>query len=134
MDIIIRRVFKHGKSYTITLPKEWEVPEVLNVYTNDIYFIYSQAKGLESMFNVELVTHVRRRTAVTGMKKYVYYLLTIPRKVVYRVGLKLGSQVFVLRTMMSSFPVFICVAKEDIYKRFTMNIVSRNTDLNNILS
>jgi len=134
MDIIIRRVFKHGKSYTITLPKEWDVPEVLNVYTNDIYFIYSSAKGLESVFRAELVAHVRRRIARTGVKKYVYYLLTIPRKVVYRVGLKLGSQIFVLRTTVSDLPAFICVAKEDVYRKFTMNIVSRNTDLDDILS
>jgi len=123
MDIVVRKVYKHGKSYTITLPKEWEVPEVLNVYANDIYFIYSPAKGLESVLKAELITHVKRRVATTGRKRYVYYLLTIPRKVVYRVGLKLGSQVFVLRTTLFGLPAFICVTDENVYKEATMRIV-----------
>jgi len=80
VDMVVRKVFVHGKSYTITLPKEWEVPEILNVYSNNIYFIYSPAKGLESVFKAQLTDQVKRRVGRTSRGAYIYYLLTIPRK------------------------------------------------------
>lgn len=87
MDVIVRRVFKHGKSYSITIPRKWDIPEVLNVYSNSNYIIYSPLKGLEEVFSAELVAQVKKRVAVSK-RKYIYYLPTIPTEVVERVGLR----------------------------------------------
>jgi len=132
-NMVIRKVFIHGKSHTITLPREWEVPEVLNVYANSTYFIYSPAKGLESVFKAELVTNVRRRTARTGGDKYIYYLLTIPRSIVLKLGIKPGSQLFILRTSVFNIPTFICVTRWDIYERMTLKLVRGDLDFSSLL-
>lgn len=123
MGVTIRKVFKQGNSYTVTLPAEWEVPEILNVYTNNIYFIYTPVKGLKSVFKAELVAQVKRRVAVTS-RGYTYYLLTIPKNVVHRLRIKPGLQLFILKTTVFDLPAFICVTREDVYEKVTLDIVT----------
>jgi len=122
LRVTVRKVFKQGNSYTVTLPAEWEVPEILNVYTNDIYFIYTPAKGLKSIFKAELVAQVKRRVALTG-KHYTYYLLTIPKNVVLKLRVRPGLRLFILKTTIFDLPAFICVTKEDVYEKATLEIV-----------
>ena len=121
MDVIIRRVFKHGKSYTFTIPWKWEAPEVFNVYSNSIYFVYSPLKGLETTLKATYVKQVKKRVAVS--RRYRYYLLTIPIEVAERVGIEAGSELLVFRALILDHPAIICVTRDDIYKRATLNLV-----------
>lgn len=126
MDVIVRRVFKHGKSYSITIPRKWDIPDVLNVYSNGDYIVYSPIKGLEGIFNVRFVTQVKKRAGISK-RKYRYYLLTIPVEVVERTKLPLGAEVLVLKTTVLNDIVLVCITKEDLYKHAILSLVKGET-------
>jgi hypothetical protein len=127
MDIVVRKVFMHGKSLTFTLPKVWEIPEILNVYSNGIYFVYSQLSTLEGMLKARKIGQVRRRTARS--RKYTYYLLTIPRRLAYELKIRPGATLIILRVQDFDAPTFIGVVREKPVIQFIKSLVTGELEL-----
>lgn len=81
--VLVRKVYVRGKSLTFTIPEWLYVPELMYVYADRLYLIYSPVKGLEADFDVRVLGEVRR-----GTLKYVtksgavkkLYVLTIPSR------------------------------------------------------
>jgi len=99
MPVTIRRVYRRGNSLTFTLPGKWAVPEVLYVYVNENYLVYSQVRGLENEFRVKYVGKIKRRSVRYWSKGGVYreyYLITIPRGVCHMLGMREGMEVLVI--------------------------------------
>lgn len=113
MDVVVRKVFKHGKSLTFTLPRKWIVPEVLHVYSNGIYFVYSPIAGLETSYNVKRLGSVKRRIARVGASyRYFYYLLTLPKRLVEELGIKPGDYIIIVRRFDFGEPTYIGMTEE----------------------
>lgn len=114
MDVIVRKVFRHGKSLAITLPRRWSVPEILNVYLDKSYIVYSPLAGLDSMYGLFKVDTVKRRIVRTGRDgKYTYYVVTIPKSVTTRLGITQGTIITVIRRIHSGEPLYIGLVGEE---------------------
>lgn len=92
-NMLVRKTYLHGRSMTFSLPGSWQVPKYLHVYTNSVYFVYSDLLGLEKEFNATLVTRVRRRDVVA--RGHRYYLLTVPKQIALKMGIERGSPLVV---------------------------------------
>lgn len=110
MALLVRKVYRHGKSLTFSLPGSWDVPDILHVYTNGIYIVYTPIRGLETYYKARYVRKLRRRVAVyrdiLGRKRK-YYLVTIPKTVAEGMGIRPGEIVFIVATMEYGVRTFI---------------------------
>lgn len=110
----MRKVFRQGRSLAITLPRRWNVPEILNVYLDKSYIVYSPLAGLESTYGLSRVDVVKRRVVRTGRDgKYMYYVITIPKSIALRLGITQGTVITVVKRIHYGEPVYIGLVGED---------------------
>ena len=124
MEVAVRRVYRRGKTLTLSLPRRWRVPDVLNVYASNRVgvVIYTSYKGLDSMLKVRYVATVRRSRLWYG-GSYVY-LVSIPAQVAKAVGISRGDEVLVISTAIADVPLIVCLKNIELIADTVLDILA----------
>lgn len=129
MTIFVRKVCRVGNSLMFSLPSYVPTPEVMYVYTNNIYMLYTTLANLDEEYTLELAGTSRSMKKRYRSKRGYRYLnlISIPKDVSTKLRISPRMRIVVLYLQLYGEPAFLAVSNVEVIEEMMLKLIQKTT-------